>query len=244
MNNYSDLDNILGIGPKLTDKLYKKYKIINIQQLKNNKDALKLLSDTTIKCLNNCYFGKYTRNTIDVVYKSFINKLNKINMAIPLSVLVGSYRRLSPDSNDIDILFIGSIHYIEFPDNIIWLTKNDNSLKRLSFLYPIPIKSLKSDQIINNKTQGTRIIKGKTYLNVKIDIFNTDIQSLPFALLHYTGSFTENIRLRKKAEKLGYKLNQYGLYHKKNNLLVNHKFDNEEDIYKFLKIEYKTPNLR
>ena len=59
-------------------------------------------------------------------------------------------------------------------------------------------------------------------------------------LLYSTGSKQFNINLRTKAKKLGYKLNQEGLF--KNNKKINVR--GEKGIFKKLKVPYLPPEKR
>jgi DNA polymerase (family 10) len=49
-------------------------------------------------------------------------------------------------------------------------------------------------------------------LKFMIDVFLVPEESYPFALFHYTGSKTFNIRTRSYVKRNGMLLNQYGLY--------------------------------
>ena len=81
--------------------------------------------------------------------------------------------------------------------------------------------------------------------HVKVDLFRTDADCLPFALLHHTGNKTYNIRVRAHAKAMGYKLNQYGLFHPDGSKVGSaKKFKSERDVLKFLGVTYKTPSER
>lgn len=239
-----EIEKVLGISDKIANILHKKYKVYTVDQLKKNKKAQSILTDQALLCMEHCYLNKFTRHTIDIAYKLFIKDLHKLNHTVDPSILVGSYRRNKPASNDVDILFIGDISMMKYPDNIIWLVNGD---ERKSLLYPVDINKLK-DQLIMpvslHNTQGIRIIKSKKYLNIKIDLFNTTLKSLPFALMHYTGGFTENIIMRKAAIKKSLKLNQYGLFDIKTGDMIDINAQSEEDIYKYLGKEYREPKDR
>jgi DNA polymerase (family 10) len=43
-------------------------------------------------------------------------------------------------------------------------------------------------------------------------VFRTTPRELPFALFHYTGPAAYNVRTRAHAKRLGFRLNQYGLF--------------------------------
>ncbi len=81
------------------------------------------------------------------------------------------------------------------------------------------------------------VSKGSRKISVVVNGHNVDIfvaikHELPFALLHYISPAQYNIRLRAYAKKMGYKLNQYGLFRGKH--ILNHKFRTQADIQKFL----------
>ena len=47
---------------------------------------------------------------------------------------------------------------------------------------------------------------------IKIDLFYAKPANVKFALFHFRNGKFNNIRLRHKLKKMGYKLNQYGLF--------------------------------
>ena len=138
-----------------------------------------------------------------------------------------------PINNDIDLLTTTKLEEINL-DNITQIkkiiTKGD---KRKSIIF----------EYTYNDHSLQKISKTK---KVQIDLFYTDKQYWPFALLHHTGGKLQNIKMRKKANKLGYKLNQYGLFPIDNNHpeLDLSKFKSEKDIFKFLGKPYKPPSKR
>ena len=84
------------------------------------------------------------------------------------------------------------------------------------------------------------VIKGKSR---RLDILFTKKSEYPFALFYFTGSGTFNQVIRKKANDLGYKLNEYGIKKiESNNYISNIK--NEQDIFKMLKVKYLEPKDR
>ena len=78
----------------------------------------------------------------------------------------------------------------------------------------------------------------------RIDIRFIPYNSKAAALLYFTGSGNFNKNMRLEAKKMGYLINEYGLYkiNKPNNILIN--TDEEEDIFKILKMDYKEPENR
>jgi DNA polymerase/3'-5' exonuclease PolX len=135
-------------------------------------------------------------------------------------VICGSYRRGKEDSGDIDILLKNETAFQALID---FLKKN----------YDI------EDLTINTKNKYMGIIKIKEYYR-RIDILYIQPSEFVSSLLYFTGSQAENIRLRKKAIKLGFKLNEHGLW--KNDTTIS--LDSEENLYEILEEKYKSPTER
>lgn len=70
--------------------------------------------------------------------------------------------------------------------------------------------SPKRKQVLGAKKRTFDLVFGTR--QVKIDLFTCTKAELPFALLHHTGNSTFNISLRADAKRLGFRLNQYGLF--------------------------------
>jgi DNA polymerase/3'-5' exonuclease PolX len=72
-----------------------------------------------------------------------------------------------------------------------------------------------------------------------------DIRFIPFlswypGILYFTGSKNLNLAMRNKAKKLGYKLNEYGLFKGSKNIYV----ESEEEIFNLLEMKYLEPQER
>jgi DNA polymerase (family 10) len=67
-------------------------------------------------------------------------------------------------------------------------------------------------------------------------------EELPAALLYFTGSKEHNTALRGRAKRLGFKLNEYGLFHEKSETRVP--CASEAEIYEKLGLAYIEPELR
>ena len=88
-----------------------------------------------------------------------------------------------------------------------------------------------------------------------LDIFYYSHDVYPFALLFTTGSKENNVNMRARAVRLGYSLNEKNLTHispsgspvtKEEYLkeIGKEKPETEQDIFKFLKLDYIEPHLR
>lgn len=133
---------------------------------------------------------------------------------------LGSYRRHKSLIADLDIL-----------------TDRDTYLELVRFFDDY--KGVK--RLVSGSTKTSYVLNNVE--KTSIDISWCDKDQLPFSILHFTGSAAHNIRLRAKAQDLGYKLNQYGIYDEWGNM-IEHDFLNEEDIFDFLGEEYISPENR
>ena len=128
----------------------------------------------------------------------------------------GSYRRLLPYISDVDLV-VESDHYE--------LLKS-----RLANQFEILASGdTKSSFKVNNS------------YSTQIDLVKVEKESMPFALLHFTGSKDHNIHLRSIAKKLGYHLNEYGLTDENGNKI---QCNSEEDIFNRLNLNYVEPQFR
>lgn len=159
--------------------------------------------------------SKIPHDMIAKIVSEFIP--NKYKIGIDYDV-VGSYRRDTPFSRDIDIL------WHEY--------KNPFDLSEFDF----HVYSKGPDKLSGIYTTK----KGKS---VKIDIWLVSQKEYVGSMkLYSTGSKMFNIRQRMHAKKLGYKLNQEGLFDIKTNKRIN--ANTEKDIFKILKMDYKNPKDR
>ncbi len=91
--------------------------------------------------------------------------------------------------------------------------------------------------LARGNTKSSVILKS----GIQVDLRKVKQSSFPFALLYFTGSKEHNTRLRKIALEKGFKLNEYGLYDKKDTLID---CQDEAAIYKHLGLHYIPPELR
>lgn len=126
-------------------------------------------------------------------------------------VVCGSYRRGLPTVGDIDILVVTD----EFKRVV-------NSVNQFDVLWS-------GAQKVSFMVDG-----------IQVDLRRCDSESLVTMSMYFTGSKNENIRLRRKAISMGYKLNEYGLWNGK----VRIPCASERDVYAALGLEYVSPECR
>ena len=208
------LEEIYGIGEVNAKDIIKKYKIKDVDTFKELVDNGKIKINENIK--KGVYYSDKIKTNIINSLKVFDNIKFKI---------CGSFRRKLKYSNDIDLLIVSK-------DNSISLYDYINILKKDNIIY--------DDLTIENiHTKYSGITK---YLNelYRIDIILLPYESYYSGLLYFTGSKEFNIKIRSEAKKLGYKLNEYGLYKNNKQMLIK----SEKDIFKYLNIPYLKPKLR
>lgn len=95
----------------------------------------------------------------------------------------------------------------------------------------------------------TLIGRGETKTSVRIESLNLQVDlrvvapaQFASALHHFTGSKEHNVVLRTMAKKMGYKINEYGIFRENSEKPVAIK--TEEDIYSFFKMDFIPPEMR
>ena len=238
LSSIDNLVKIFGIGKKKAHELIMKYDIHDIGDLKKllrNKKVV--LPENIIKGLK--YVNKtktnIPRKEIDEIYVYLIEKIQMFDNDLNLYIC-GSYRRLKPTSNDIDVII-----YHNKLKTRKQAEESDNMKKFVQIL-------IDDEFIIENYTSLDVPTKFMGLCKKKKNIRRIDIRMIPYESIHYatlyfTGSGDFNKKMRKKALDMGYTLNEYGLYNS-NGTLVKNKVNNEKDIFDILDMEYLPPHMR
>lgn len=214
----ADLDRFLGIGKKKIDELMSAG-LKNIEHLYQKK-WFDMLNKNTQTMLSHTPMRKIPYDNI----KCIEPKLKGFKCLVEI---VGSYRRKRPFSRDIDVLVVSS---------------DENILDK----YVIYLKKCFGNRVWPYATGDDKIsliIKPKSNIDVKykLDIFRAEPSDYSTSLLYSTGSKEFNIKMRAKAKKYGYLLNQFGLFQNGKKL----KLPNDEyAIFNALGMEYVPPEQR
>lgn len=139
-------------------------------------------------------------------------------------VIAGSYRRGEPDSGDIDILIRGE------PD--ISLADIVDRLKAAGII---------AGDLAQGRAKYFGILRLPQYNAHRIDLQFIPPQNWAYGLLYFTGSAQFNILMRQRAEQLGLRLNEYGLYNAEG---VSLPAQTEQDVFNSLGVRYLTPEER
>jgi len=154
----------------------------------------------------------------------FSNILRTIN---PSFTIAGSYRRKTPTSKDIDVIFTNVDQ--NKGSEIVSHLKNRNII-------------LQTLSLGNSKFEGIAYLDEENPA-VRVDfLFISDMTEYPYALLYFTGSKQFNIAMKSHAKNLGYILGNTEM----RNVATGQKIivHSEEEIFKFLNYKYVIPEER
>lgn len=214
-----ELTSVLGIGPSFAKKLIDK-KIYNVSDLKREYKKGK------IKLTNSQQLGlNYYKELQERIPRKDIDKFKeKIKNSTKISFkLMGSYRRGSKTSGDIDIL--------------IYDQKNINRLD--AFVNIIS----NHYELIGKLSKGKNKFSGLFKINNKIrhiDVLYVPIESLYTAINYFTGSKEHNLKLREYAKQKGYKVSEYSLV--KNGRIIPVR--SEKELFDIIGMKYILPKNR
>jgi DNA polymerase (family 10) len=221
-----DLLDIPSVGPKTAKLLSEQLHIKNIDELQEaiKKNKLKGVPGIKEKTVENILKGiqmlQRGRERMPLfkaleVADGFVNALKK-SRDIKLISTAGSLRRRKETVRDIDILVVSD--------------KADKVMDYFTKLPPVKDIQAKGETKSSVRTQE----------DIQIDCRVVEEKSFGAALLYFTGSKNFNIRIRILAQKMGLKINEYGVF-RKDKFLAGRA---EADIFKLFKMSYIDPELR
>jgi len=220
--------NISGLGPKKVSKLFKELNIKTIDELRDacKKGKLRDLDGfgeiternilRGIKLMEKTS-GRVLLNLASENGESYIAYLKK-NKAINKISIAGSLRRKKETIGDIDILAASNN-----PESVMDYFVNYENVKR------VLLKGSTKTSVLLNE-------------DIQVDLRVVEDKSFGSALQYFTGSKEHNVKMRSIAIKNGYKLNEYGLFSKKDEGFIVG--ENEKEIYEKLGLKYIEPELR
>jgi DNA polymerase/3'-5' exonuclease PolX len=242
------LKNIYGVGPaKITELMTKVNDIEELREhpeLLNDKQkiGLKYYDDMCIRIpiVEGRKHYKFVKKILDSLYKGAGAGAG----ASPEFEFVGSFRRKNKDMGDIDIL-IKNRPGLVLKDIIKVFEESSYVIERLALGI--------------NKFMGLCKLSPELPAR-RIDILVADPSYYYFALLYFTGSYNFNIQMRKIALKRGLSLSEYGFKEANGGKAANGGKEakagkvgiidtediihSEEDIFKYLEMDYVEPHKR
>lgn len=224
------LTEIPHMGPKTAMMLYKQLGIQGIADLQ------KALDDGRLQTLSG--FGEKTiqtiREGIETIQKRSAEKRDLLGTALPVVrqiiallkdgcktldkiEIAGSARRWRPTVGDIDIL----------------ATAGD-PIEVLDCFVQLPM-------VGSVDSRGDTKATVRLHNGLQVDLYVLEPKYYFSLLQHFTGSRAHNIKLRDRAIRMGYRLNEYGLHHANGEPVS---ITSEEDIYRTLGLRWMPPEMR
>ncbi|AZL89273.1 DNA polymerase family X protein [Megavirus baoshan] len=246
INSIQELERVIGIGSSTAKKLITKYGITSVKELKKAiKNGEVEVSNAILLGLK--YYGivegNIPRKEIDQVEKYLEKQAENINEDLEI-MICGSYRRGKATSGDIDIL----IYHPGMKTTKEMLNPEKYNLKPY---FEIFISNLtKNGFLLDHMTDGSNkkymgFCKYKSNPVRRIDVRFIPYESLPSAMLYFTGPYELNTIMRSSAKKRKMILNEYGLYKvDANEIKTPVKIKSEADIFNALGMDYLTPQER
>jgi DNA polymerase/3'-5' exonuclease PolX len=206
--------NVNGIGPVSAIKLWQKgVRPTNLEK------HIKLLPDITKTELLYRPRRAIPHDQVTAIYEDFMPKEH-----VAKTLIAGSYRRLKPTSNDVDIVYWGPnfdrfLQKLEDRHGSRWIVMSRGPSTVLGIYIPT--------------TEN-----GTAY---EVDLWIAKPEAKAAMILYATGSQQFNIVMRMLAKKKNMKLNQYGLWDHNNKLIP---CKTEKDIFNAVGMWWRKPEER
>ena len=220
------LTSIEGMGPKGVKRLYDKLKI------KTLDDLARAAQEHKIREIKG--FGPKTEeNILDHLELARQGK-ERILLGYALPVAEEIRERLSKEKTVSQVQITGSLRRMkETIGDIDILASSTNPKETADFFVAM-------DDV--REVLGKGVTKCSVILksNTRVDLRIVDEKSFGSALMYFTGSKDHNIKLRTIAMNKSYKLNEYGLFKREEQVAGR----TEEEVYEKLGMEWIPPELR
>lgn len=247
IDSIQELEKVIGIGSSTAKKLVIKYGIKSIDQLKKAIKTGKVkVNDLVLLGLKyyGIVHGSIPRTEVQQIEKYLVKEIHKINPKLEI-MICGSYRRGKATSGDIDVLMY-------HPDEKQRKHPINSDTTEIGSFLEILVNNLTDNGfLLDHMTDDNYRIKYMGFCKYKnnpvrrIDIRFVPYNSLPTAMLYFTGPYELNTIMRQAAKKRGMILNEYGLYKVDDvGLKTPIKITSEADVFKFLGMTYLTPEER
>lgn len=224
------ITKVYGIGPKNAQALINDG-IDTIEKIRAHPERL-----TAAQKIGAEFFydieQKIPREEIDTYKKMFDDVFAKSTTHGAKFEIVGSYRRGKIESGDIDIIITH---------------KQNNKDTFVVFLDALIKEKIITHILSRGQTKSLTLAKISGKPSRRVDFMYAPPDEYAFAILYFTGSKAFNTMQRQRAIDLGYTLNEHGMHEMcdgNKGPKVPGNFQTEEDIFRFLCMEYKDPRER
>jgi DNA polymerase (family 10) len=224
--NIEALTSIEGMGPKSVKKLYETLKIKTLDDLAR---AAKQHKIREIKG-----FGPRTEKNILEHLELARRGTKRILLGFALPIAEEIKERVKKEGSVSQVMVTGSLRRMkETIGDIDILTYSTDPERTADFFVAMPdVREVLGKGV----TKCSIILKS----NIRVDLRIVEARSFGSALMYFTGSKDHNIKLRKVAMGNSYKLNEYGLF-KKDQQIAG---ETEEEVYGKLGMDWIPPELR
>jgi DNA polymerase (family 10) len=222
-----DLLRLQGLGPKTVARLYASLNIKSIDELAEAARAGRLRELKGMGARKEAAIlksieeraktaGRHLLTDAAATAAAVSDYLGKRHTEVEL-IAVGSLRRGVETCGDIDILAVGGGEHV-----MATFAKHPQVERVLG----------------RGDTKSSVLLRG----GLQVDVRLVPPESRGAALQYFTGSKAHNIALRDRAVRMGYTLNEYGLFHADDNRRLAG--DTEEGVYRALGLDWIAPELR
>jgi DNA polymerase (family X) len=169
--------------------------------------------------------GRFRLDTAKAAADGLIDYIKKYGKGVESVTPAGSLRRGKETVGDLDLL--------------LTLAEGFTSQKHIDAISDHILKYPRINQVL---AHGGNKVSFTLDSNMQVDVRLLEKDSFGAALMYFTGSREHNVRLRGRANDLGYTLNEYALATLKGERRVAGR--TEEEIYAKLKLDYIPPEIR
>jgi len=217
--------DVPSIGPKTAKQIYDRFKIQSIDELEQLCKTDKLLSVPGFK-----------QKSIDNILRGIeIYRRRRGTFLIGRAVPIANQLCRFLDPHAERVAYAGSLRRMrEVVHDVDILAASSNPEQTMKAFLAIPL-------IMEVLVQGPTKSSVRVQDDLQIDLRVVDPKSWGAAMHYFTGSKAHNIRMRERAIKLGFKLNEYGLFDAKDKCVAG---TSEEEIFHKLGLPYIPPVLR
>jgi DNA polymerase (family 10) len=220
------LTSIEGMGPKSVKKLYETLKI------KTLDDLARAAEQHDIREIKG--FGPKTEKNILEHLELAKSGTERILLGFALPIAEEIKERLKKESTVSQVEVTGSLRRMkETIGDIDILASSTKPEKTADFFVAM-------DDVHEVLGKGTTKCSVILKSNIRVDLRIVEATSFGSALMYFTGSKDHNIKLRKVAMGKSYKLNEYGLFEKDQQVAGG----TEEEVYRKLGMDWIPPELR
>lgn len=231
-----DILNLQSLGPKKVAFLWSNFKAATVADVEKlaNEGKLRDLPGFGEKSEQNILkavathqrsTGRYRMDTAEAAAAAIIEHINRYPKGVASVTPAGSLRRGRETVGDLDLL--------------LTLADGFTSQKHIDTIAAHILTYPRIDQVL---AKGENKVSFNLDSGLQVDVRLLDKDCFGAALLYFTGSKEHNVKLRGRANDMGFTLNEYALATLKGEKRVAGR--TEEEIYAKLKMDYVAPELR